>query len=193
MSGNPVWHITSKGNHNMTKQATIETTRKAYAKTALAVKAYIVCLTELFAGIPDKVLASYSGDLKDIPSGSHHAAIKAECDALKEALIANGVDKKSTRMYWSRAFGPVLAARGINKKGKAKSAKVGKADKADKADKAGKADKAEAGYTREKVIAAVTQLSAWVRDNENPDFSVNDTLKGFELALVGLNKVIINK
>jgi hypothetical protein len=58
---------------------------------------------------------------------------------------------------------------------------------------AGTAETAETGYTREKVIATINQITAWVRGNGAPDFSVNDTLKGFDLALAGLNKVIINK
>ena len=110
----------------MTNAINIEKTRKAYATAAGkekgALGAYSNDLGSILADIPDQILAAYSGDIKDIPAGSHLAKIRAESDALKEALIAAGINKKSVRVYWQRAFNPVLAARGIKKKGKASKA-----------------------------------------------------------------------
>ena len=164
----------------------IEKTRKAYARTHNALKAYTEDLKVLFAKIPNDILAEYSGDMKDIAPGSHFANIKAECEALKADLIANGVKKGSVRQYWLRAFNPVLADRGIKKNGKPKATKATKATKASKKTETG-------GYTRENVISAITQITAWIRDNEEPDFNASETMKGLNMALTGLNKVIINK
>ena len=160
-------------------------TRKAYARTHNALKAYTEDLKVLFSKIPDDILAEYSGDMKDI-AGTHFAVIRAECEALKADLIANGVKKESVRQYWLRAFNPVLADRGIKKKGKPKATKATKATKASEKTETG-------GYTRENVVNTITQIAAWIRDNEEPNFNASETMKGLNMALSGLNKVIINK
>lgn len=188
MAGNSAGHITSKGNANMTKQTTltIELARSNLAKAdrnnRKAAQDYQVLVGIKFKDIPDDQLASFSGNLKDIPAGSHHATMQEE----RELLVGKFDKAGSGRQAFNRALAAILKERGVEKA--AKNANRGKS----KAE-AGEADRVDTGYTREKVIATITQLAAWVRDNEAPDFNVNETMKGLQLALSGLNKVNIAK
>jgi len=178
----------------MTNTFNIDKSRKAYAVSAKneqgALKAYVLDLNDYLAKIPDNVLREYNGYSKiEPPAGSHMAKIKNERDALNEALLARGIDKKSLRMYWLRVFNRVLECRGIEKKGKAST----KTKTKTKTKAETKAETEASGYTREKVIGTITQIAAWIRENDAPDFNASETMKGLELALKGLNKVIINK
>ena len=172
----------------------IEKTRKEYAisagKEQGALKKYVLDLNDYLAKVPDNVLREYTGNSKvEVPAGSHMAKIKDERKALDEALLARGIAKKSLRMYWLRVFNRVLECRGIVKESTPKPNGKGKATKATKASK-----KTETGgYTRENVVNTITQIAAWIRDNEEPNFNASETMKGLNMALSGLNKVIINK
>jgi len=93
----------------------IESSRKAYAKTAKAKLQYIADLSLYLADVPNDQILAYTADMKDIAAGSHLDKIHKERATLINLVVEQGIKKAGARTYWKAAYDAVIKGRGLKR------------------------------------------------------------------------------
>ena len=142
----------------------IESSRKAYAKTAKAKLQYIADLSLYLADVPNDQILAYTADMKDIAAGSHLDKIHKERATLINLVVEQGIKKAGARTYWKAAYDAVIKGRGL----KRENLKGGKKAKGETKTET----ETETGYTPEKVVAQINQFITWANGLEKAGFNV---------------------
>jgi len=154
----------------------IESSRKAYAKTAKAKLAYINALSLYLADVPNDQLLSYTADMKDIAAGSHFDKVHKERAALIDLVVEQGIKKAGAHTYWKAAYDAVIKGRGL----KRENLKGGKKAKTE--------TETETGYTPEKVAAQINQFITWAHGLETSEFNVTQFVSHLNKAVKEITK-----
>jgi hypothetical protein len=116
---------------------------------------------------------------------------------LQDTLTAQGVDRAIANTYFSRvkwSAGEQLDPEGVkNLKGKGTPKNSQTKKRAGKDSKKSGQTISVSDMTSAQLKSMITAISARVRDMGDPDFNVNDVMKGLTLAIKGFDKHIILK